>query len=360
MCTLYNKNYITAIPAYLDTYLKNKPADCILYSEDGTEFKIRKELLSQTKFLRKILSSAKDHCCDIIEILCPCSKEELGRLVEFLYKGKIICDRKNGSFHILENLIKIFGFPANIGFPENFSSEDESETLISDYFLSTSIEFEEFTIKEEPIENTLNDSNINVLANNSKIHDEKLNRASQNNCKEQSELEDETSENVNDSNSNRITKIRFKASDNKSVKKKRISRKMESSDFALEQKNKVIQQIKARHHCNTCGKDFSKKNNLDRHNRTAHLNEIFVCSGCAETFSTKIARDCHYNNKHDPNPKFYTCPYCKLKKWKISGMLRTHVLYYCAKNPDQQKNRAKAKLSENIYQKRKKSDETLL
>ena len=94
MCTLYNKHYITAIPAYLDTYLKNKPADCVLYSEDGTEFKIRKELLSQTKFLRKILSSAKDHCCNIIEILCPCSKEDLGRLVEFLYHGKIICDRK--------------------------------------------------------------------------------------------------------------------------------------------------------------------------------------------------------------------------------------------------------------------------
>ena len=99
MCTLYNKHYITAMPAYLDTYLKNKPADCVLYSEDGTEFKIRKELLSQTKFLRKILSSAKDHCCNIIEILCPCSKEELGTLVEFLYNGKMICDRKMWKFN---------------------------------------------------------------------------------------------------------------------------------------------------------------------------------------------------------------------------------------------------------------------
>ena len=163
MCTLYNKHYITAMPAYLDTYLKNKPADCVLYSEDGTEFKIRKELLSQTKFLRKILSSAKDYCCNVIEILCPCSEEELGRLVEFLYHGKIICDRKNGSFHILENLNKIFGFPANLGFPENFTRDDEIETLISDHSLSTSIEIEEFAIKEEPIEKASSDSNVDSL-----------------------------------------------------------------------------------------------------------------------------------------------------------------------------------------------------
>ena len=61
---------ITAIEDYLDKYLKKKPPDCVLYSEDGTEFKIHKELLGQTDFLRKILSSAKNKCCKIIEILC--------------------------------------------------------------------------------------------------------------------------------------------------------------------------------------------------------------------------------------------------------------------------------------------------
>ena len=68
----------------------------------------------------------------------------------------------------------------------------------------------------------------------------KLNITSQNDYIEQEEVEDETKENINDSNSNRISKIRSKASDNISVKKKRISRKMESTDFAPEQKNNSL------------------------------------------------------------------------------------------------------------------------
>ena len=62
---------------YLDFYLKNKSTDCILYSNDGSKFKVHKELLGQTDFLREILSSPKEHCCGTIEVLIPCSKVEL-------------------------------------------------------------------------------------------------------------------------------------------------------------------------------------------------------------------------------------------------------------------------------------------
>ena len=48
---------------YLNSYLKTKPSDCIVYSEDGAKFEINKLLLGQTKFMREILNSAKDHCC---------------------------------------------------------------------------------------------------------------------------------------------------------------------------------------------------------------------------------------------------------------------------------------------------------
>ena len=37
---------------------ENKPRDCLLHSEDGAEFKTRKELFGETKFMRELLKSA--------------------------------------------------------------------------------------------------------------------------------------------------------------------------------------------------------------------------------------------------------------------------------------------------------------
>ena len=61
------QNHVTEIEDYLDIYLKNKSRDCILYSEDGGEFKIHKELFGQTNFLRKILATVNDQCCGIMQ-----------------------------------------------------------------------------------------------------------------------------------------------------------------------------------------------------------------------------------------------------------------------------------------------------
>ena len=88
MCHLINNDQNNVIGLYMESYLKNKPPDCILYSEDGGEFKIHKELLGQTKFMRELLKSA--NCCSTIEIICPCSKEELGQLIDLVNHGKII------------------------------------------------------------------------------------------------------------------------------------------------------------------------------------------------------------------------------------------------------------------------------
>ena len=98
----------------MDSYLKNKSRDCILYSKDGSKFKVHKELFGQTKFLRKILSSANERCCGTIEVFCPCSKDELNHLVNFLYDGEIHCEEEFDSLKILENLNKIFGFSKNL------------------------------------------------------------------------------------------------------------------------------------------------------------------------------------------------------------------------------------------------------
>ena len=74
-------------------------------------------------FLREILWSS--NCSDTIEVLCPCSKGELDHLVKFLYDGKIQCHSQNNCIKILENLIKIFGFP------ENLNLSDLDQTLLN-------------------------------------------------------------------------------------------------------------------------------------------------------------------------------------------------------------------------------------
>ena len=80
------KGQIASFEDYMDiTYLKNKSRDCILYSEDGSKFKVHKELFGQTQFSRKILSSASEKCCQTMEVCCPCSKDELNHLCSELF-----------------------------------------------------------------------------------------------------------------------------------------------------------------------------------------------------------------------------------------------------------------------------------
>ena len=89
MSRKFKYDHSSTIIDYMETYFKKKPKDCIIYSEDGTGFEIHKELLGQTEFLRKLLITENNQCCDTIEIICPCTKEELARLVHFLYHGEI-------------------------------------------------------------------------------------------------------------------------------------------------------------------------------------------------------------------------------------------------------------------------------
>lgn len=112
--TVIKINHITAIENTLDSYFKKKQKDCILYSQDGAEIKIHKEVFGQTQFMRNILRSAKEDCCSTVEIICPCSKEILEHLVNFLYDGEIHCSDESESEKILQNLCDIFGFPKNL------------------------------------------------------------------------------------------------------------------------------------------------------------------------------------------------------------------------------------------------------
>ena len=77
---------------FMNLFYKKKPTDCILYSEDGIQFKIHREILSQTELMQNILTSAKLSCCQNLEIIFPCSNIELAYVVKFLYQGQLICD----------------------------------------------------------------------------------------------------------------------------------------------------------------------------------------------------------------------------------------------------------------------------
>ena len=90
MFHLNNNHHQNDMNDYLGSYLKNKAPDCILYSEDGAQFRTHKELFGQTKFMRELLKS-QHSCCGLMEVICPCSREELGHLVNFLYEGKNDC-----------------------------------------------------------------------------------------------------------------------------------------------------------------------------------------------------------------------------------------------------------------------------
>ena len=74
---------------FQESLFKVNLTDCILYSEDGTQFDVHKEILCQTPFLQRILFSTENTCCGKIEIFCPCTTDDLEFIVKFLYSGKI-------------------------------------------------------------------------------------------------------------------------------------------------------------------------------------------------------------------------------------------------------------------------------
>ena len=91
---------------------------------------IFQEILCQTQFLRQILKSGQDHCCEILEIICPLKQGELESIIKFFYDGNIVSasneNEEDYYSKISENLIQVFGFPENISFDcqENQNIED--------------------------------------------------------------------------------------------------------------------------------------------------------------------------------------------------------------------------------------------
>ena len=109
---IYNKEPLAAVE-YMDSYLMQKPPDCSFFTKDCYEIPVHKELLCQTNLMREIVRSSD--CCKIEIIFSSLLKEELGLMVEFLYKGQISCSDNTVATQMISNLHELLGFPKNIG-----------------------------------------------------------------------------------------------------------------------------------------------------------------------------------------------------------------------------------------------------
>ena len=110
---LYNKEPL-AIVNCMESYFKERPPDCSLFSQDNFGIPVHKEVLYQTPFLRRMIQSFNmDSCCSKIEILCPSlSREDLGAVVQFLYSGKISRFDSAIESKLSNILTELFGFPS--------------------------------------------------------------------------------------------------------------------------------------------------------------------------------------------------------------------------------------------------------
>ena len=107
---LVNKDNVDIIN-YIVSDIKLQPPDCSLFSEEGFEISIHKEVLYQTKFMREMLKSM-DCCCGKVELFFPTlPKEDLEVMVNFLYSGKIICRNRSDLCKVVVNLTQFLGFP---------------------------------------------------------------------------------------------------------------------------------------------------------------------------------------------------------------------------------------------------------
>ena len=92
---LYNREPL-ALAHNMDSYFRQKPPDCSLFSKDGCEFPVHKELFYQTKFMRRMIKSFSfDQCqlesCCKIQIMCPSlMKEELNLIVQVRFSQIMI------------------------------------------------------------------------------------------------------------------------------------------------------------------------------------------------------------------------------------------------------------------------------
>ena len=320
-------------------FFNNKESDCILYSEDGHEFRIHKEILSQTRKMQNILSSSKEGCCGTMQIFCPCSKDELDYIVKFLYTGTISYDKEMDLFKILDNLTEIFGFPEKL-----FSEEDCNKVLILDEASDIEI-VEELEIADEfhqKASNQTNDHDCEYFTpenTDEKKLDKTLKKqisdtVSKANIEEPALRKDPI---ILPSKTRKISlkrKNNYVAVVNEGKKYKNLNKKIPDnvSNMSIEEsvlkKDPTIMPLKRKkfsqkqncvnalpegkksYECNICKKKFAQKATLEKHILVIHEgNKPFKCDTCEASFKRKLNLKVHMESVHD-GKKPNSCDFC--------------------------------------------------
>ena len=328
----------------------------------------------------EILSSTQEHCCSTIEVLIPCSKEELKHMVNFLYDGEIHCENESESLKVIENLQKIFGFPRNLdlSYPNQtlFTSVTNIEaTIITDEDFEDILDdpnAEKVVIihlrsKDESSKLVVNDQNKedNVLDKGEKEVSEKNKKSKKNirmNVKVSSMKKYPKKFTCNDCGASfnfkcqlqihvdtvhlklkpyecDSCKMLFSKKSNMIAHIKAIHQKMRP--FECDQCKKTFAQkgnlnlhiqsncknLKKKHRCKECGTSFVKKNYLKHHVNRIHLKmkplKKFICNECEVPFEIKHSLEHHMNKVH-LNFKPYECDLCK-KAFFIEAHMKRHL-----------------------------------
>ena len=347
-------------------FFNNKEADCILYSEDGHGFRIHKEILSQTEKMCNILFSFKDNCCGIMEIFCPCPKDELEQLVKFLYSG--IISYNVDLIKTLDNLITIFGFSEKLILKDENNKEFKLDELITKDIGITEMNCQTSSLqtntnirKTSNFENNaiMEDIAIELNANDDSIingSNENVNGANPDNSKTISitnvferprttlNLETSSKTKIKESNIVNVNDpivIPFKT--NKSLERIRLSTRFEESqikqilpihkkgkpyDFgdsskefltSIDEKKKPILKGKTSFSCKICDTSFKVKKSLKRHIALVHEGKKpFQCNTCKFSFLSKQDLEVHTELVHAP------CGICG-KVFQFKQNLKRHI-----------------------------------
>jgi len=309
--TVIKIDRITAFENILDSYFKKKPKDCILYSKDGADVKIHKEVFGQTEFMRNILFSAKEQCCGIIEIICPCSKEILNHLVNFLYDGEIQCSDESESLEIIDNLCNIFGFPKNLGMNciPKWDDSDIVQNSLTDCENAAIILPSVFAKFGPKINNFESESDFresdtsrqNVIQNDEIIY-----------------------ENNRGENSKRSKFVSTKYPSNKYILSEQQEKKFNENARLVHARNEYYF-----NRCKICYKKFTTQYFLNKHVLSKHderKGRLLKCQICKKSFVKMKSLKKHKMDVHKKENflKKFKCTYCE-DSFKYKWVLRNHV-----------------------------------
>ena len=164
-CVIINNDQLNMAKS-MDEYLKSKPPDCSLFSEDGFEFPIHKELLYQTKLMRDMVKNNQLCHCSKIDIIVPSlARKKLEQIVHFLKTGELRSN-KSAISDLLVDLTELFGFPKKIDIDFEFPKVKKRAFV---EIIHNDVKLENQDMKSDPLSLCDMDSSQNNTENSKQV-----------------------------------------------------------------------------------------------------------------------------------------------------------------------------------------------